>query len=120
MSRKIIEVLKYYNELRTEDPESELVQIKADLDRALIHAPLDEEERALILVLYLMEPTYPTRGKPDKNGNSSGRPPGGTTQAEVAKFLAGDKSPAARENKTSRVLKRAAQKISDYLGEGYE
>lgn len=121
MSKKIIEVLKYYNELHTEDPESELVHIKADLDRALVEAPLDEEERALLIVLYLTEPTHrPIRGKPDKNGGQSGRPPGGNTQAQVAKLIAEDKTPAARENKTSRILKRAAQKISDYLGEGYD
>lgn len=121
MSKRIVEILKHYNELHTDDPESELVHIKADLDRALLNAPLDEEELALITFLYLTEPVdRPVRGKTDKNGGQSGRPPGGTTQAQVAKLIAEDKSPAARENKMSRVLRRAAQKIAVYLGEGYE
>jgi len=111
--------LKYYNELYSDDPESELVHIKADIDRALIEAPLDEEERALIVILYLTEPTYPVRGKPDKNGATSGRPPGGTTQAQVAKLIAQDKTPAARENKASRVLRRAAAKLAQFLGDDY-
>lgn len=120
MSKKVIEVLKLYREIETSDPTSELVHLKADLDRALHGAPLTEEERAVITILYLREPVeYPIR-KLDKNGGQTGRPLGGSTQANVAKQIAQDKNPAAREMKTSRIIKRAASKLSSFLGEPYE
>src|ERR1700694_4914678 len=107
MSRTILEGLKYYREIDTSDPESELVHLKADLDRALTQAPLDEEERALITFLYLVEPTeHPVRGKPNKRGGQSGRPPGGVTQVKVAKLIiAEEKSEKAKEIKAGRILK---------------
>lgn len=121
MSKTVIEILKVYRELYTSDPESELTHLRADIDRALLGAPLDDEERALLSVLYLSEPSaLPIRGKPDKNGGQSGRPPGGNTQAQVAALTDQDKTPAARENKTSRVLRKAAGKLSAYLGHPYE
>ena len=119
MSKKITELLKLYREIETSDPESQLVHLKADLDRALHEAPLTEEERAVITILYLEEPIeYPIR-KPDKNGGQTGRPLGGPTQANVAKQIAQDKKPAAREMKTSRIIKRASVKLAAFLGEPY-
>lgn len=120
MSKKILELLKLYKEIETSDPESQLVHLKADLDRALHGAPLTEEERAVLTILYLEEPTEHPIRKLDKNGGQTGRPLGGRTQANVAKQIAQDKKPAAREMKTSRIIKRAAGKISEYLGEPYE
>ena len=121
MSQRIIEVLKYYRELDTNNPESEVFHIKADIDRAIQQAPLDEEERALITILYLSEPEqYPTR-KPDKNGGQSGRPAGGLTQVQVAKLIISENvSEKAKEIKAGRILKRAARKLSDFLGSGYD
>lgn len=122
MSRTIIEVLKLYNELHTDDPESDVVHIKADLDRALLGADLSDEERELLVLLFLTEPVnYPTRGKRDKNGGQSGRPPGGTTQVHIAQLIVGEsRSEKAKELKAGRILKRAAKKLSDYLGSEYD
>lgn len=122
MSKRILEVLKYYNEIDTSDPESELVHLKADLDRALSNAPLSEEERTLLTTLYLLEPPeHPIRGKPDKNGGRSGRPPGGATQVRVAKLIiAENRSEKAKEIRAGRIIKRAAAKLSAFLGAGYE
>lgn len=122
MSKQILEILKYYNELHTDDPESELVHIKADLDRALLEVRLDEEERALITILYLTDSTeIPIRGKPDKNGGQSGRPSGGTTQVQAARsIITEDRTDKAKELKAGRILKRASAKLAAFLGEGYE
>ena len=118
---RIQEILKHYNEIETSDPESELFQIKADIDRAINHAPLDKEERLLIATLYLSEPLPPVRGKPDKNGGQSGRPAGGLTQVQVAQLVVSkSKSNKAKELKTGRILKRATKKLSEFLGEGYD
>ena len=120
MSRKIQEVLRLYRELNTDDPESELITVKADLDRALQFAPLTSEEREIITYLYLTEPVDRPIRKLDKNGGQTGRPPGGTTQASVSKLIAQDKSVAARENKTSRVIRKAADKLATFLGDDYQ
>lgn len=122
MSKTILEALKVYQEIESSDPESELVHIKADLDRALRMADLSEEELGLITFLFLTEPVdRPTRGKLDKNGGQSGRPPGGTTQVHAARIIVSEnRSDKAREIKAGRILKRAAAKLSEYLGEGYD
>ena len=120
MSKRIIEALKVYLELNTDDPESELTHVKVDLDRALEHAPLTGEEREIITYLYLTEPVDRPIRKLDKNGGQTGRPPGGTTQASVSKLIAQDKSVAARENKTSRVIRKAADKLATFLGDDYQ
>ena len=120
MSKRIQEALKNYRELITDDPESELVFIKADLDRALREAPLSDEEREIITYLYLTEPVDRPVRKPDKNGGHTGRPAGGVTQASISKLIAQDKSVAARENKTSRVIRKAADKLSSFLGSEYQ
>lgn len=122
MSRRIIEVLKVYNEIESSDPESELITIKADLNRALEMANLTEEELGLITLLFLTEPVdRPRRGKLDKNGGQSGRPPGGTTQVQAARtIVAENRSDKAKEIKAGRILKRAAAKLSEYLGDEYQ
>lgn len=120
MSQSIYEALRFYNELESSDPESELLAVKTDLDRALEFAPLDEEERALIVYLYLTEPVeHPIRGRPDKNGGQSGRPPGGMTQGVVAKLILEERSENAMNIRASRILKRAVSKLATFLGEGY-
>lgn len=117
----LLNLLHYYNEIESSDPDSELLQLKTDVDRALAEAPLDEEERALIERVFLTEPTaYPMRGRVDKNGGQSGRPPGGVTQGIVAKLMIEeDKSANAKNIKATRILKRAVEKLAIYLGEGY-
>lgn len=122
MSRQIIEALKVYREIESSDPESELIHIKADLDRALLWADLNEEELALITLLFLTEPvTYPTRGNPNKNGGQSGRPPGGVSQVQASRLIVSEnRSEKAKEIRAGRVLKRAAGKLSAFLGAPYE
>jgi hypothetical protein len=114
-------VLRHYKEIESSNPESELVYIKADVDRALREAPLDQEERDVIGVLFLSDPIeYPVR-KPNRNGGESGRPLGGTTQQLVGRLMDHeDRSSNARNIRVSRIVKSAAQKIADYLGAGYE
>ena len=120
MSQVIVEVLRRYREIETDNPESELVHLKADIDRALRNAPLDEEERAVIRLLYLNDPIeYPVR-KLNRNGGESGRPLGGTTQGLVGTLVVEeDKSDNAKNIRISRTLKRAVQKLEEYLGDGY-
>src|SRR5579859_271103 len=121
MSQVIEGVLRHYREIETVSPESELIHLKADIDRALRNAPLDEEEKAVIQFLYLTDPIqYPVR-KLNKNGGESGRPLGGTTQGLVAGLVVeDDKSSNAKNIRISRTLKGAIQKIEEYLGEGYD
>lgn len=120
MSQRILGVLKFYKELNTSNPESETFLIKQDVDRALEEAPLDEEERALITILYLSEPTEHPERKQDKNGGQSGRPSGGLTQVQASKLIiSGNVSEKAKEIKAGRILKRAANKLAEYLGEDY-
>jgi hypothetical protein len=115
MSQRILGVLKYYRELDTNNPESEVFHIKTDIDRALQQAPLDEEERALITILYLEEPEPPERT------SDKGRPSGGLTQVQASKLIITEKiSEKAKEIKAGRILKRATRKLEEFLGEGYE
>ncbi len=120
MSQVIVEVLRHYREIDTANPDSELIHLKADIDRALKEAPLDEEERAVITLLYLSDPTeYPVR-KLNRNGGESGRPLGGTTQGYVGNLVVEeDKSDNAKNIWISRTLKRAIQKLEEFLGDGY-
>lgn len=120
MSQVIVEVLRRYREIESVNPDSELVHLKADIDRALAKAPLDEEERAVIHLLYLSDPIeYPIR-KLNRNGGESGRPLGGTTQGRVGTLVVEeDKSDNAKNIRISRTLKRAVQKLEEYLGDGY-
>ena len=120
MSQVIVEVLRHYKEIETVNPDSDLFYLKADIDRALEQAPLDEEERSIIEILYLSEPIeYPVR-KLNRNGGESGRPLGGTTQGLVGLLVVeNDKSDNAKNIKVSRTLKRAIQKLEEYLGGDY-
>lgn len=121
MSQVIAEVLKHYREIETVNPSSELIDLKADIDRALREAPLDDEEKAVITFLYLSDPIeYPIR-KLNRNGGESGRPLGGTTQGLIGTLVVeDDKSDNAKNIKISRTIRRAIQKLEDYLGEGYD
>jgi len=116
MSRTIVEILKNYNELK-ETSDSNLISYKLDIDKALLEAPLNEEEKAVIEMLYLSDPIeYPIR----KDGES-GRPLGGTTQTLVGNLvIEDDKSENARNIRISRTIKKASEKLASYLGEPYE
>lgn len=109
-----LELLKNYKEVsQTTNPE--IKNLILDLERGLAEAPLSNEERVAINLLYLTDPfEYPTR-------QEYGRPLGGVTQSHVAQMvIEEDRSDNAKNIRLGRIIKKASEKIAATLGEPYE
>lgn len=96
--------LKMYHEI-TEASSPKLLEIKIDLDRALSHADLTNEEAALLRDLYFLPSAAPFRT------GAAGAPKGGTTQGSLAGY--------SGQMAVTRSLRNAYSKMVQYLGEGY-
>lgn len=121
MSKTIAEILKHFHEFDAAEPESELLQIKSDIERALHHVEFTDDERNIIRALFLIEPPSPQRITENKSGGTSGRPKGGSTQQYISNImLDNEKSENARNIEVSRKLRSACAKIAAYLGPEYQ
>lgn len=108
-----LELLKNYKAVsQTTDPE--IKNLIIDLERGLAEAPLSNEERTAINLLYLIDPfEYPTR-------QEFGRPLGGVTQSSVAQIVVEeDRSENAKNIRLGRIIKKASEKIAETLGPPY-
>jgi hypothetical protein len=115
LSRPIHEILRHYRELEPENPGSEILEIKADIDRALIHADLDPEEREAIGALFLADP--PSLSRTEK----SGRPKGSATQEYISYLQTKEhKSDNAWNIIVSRRIRSACEKLQQFLGDEYK
>jgi hypothetical protein len=85
-----------------------------DINTAILSAPLTNTERAIIQRLYVNPPKPPSRGKPDKDGFSRGRPSGGSTQQSLCDQLGIEKSTL------SNLKHSAIEKIAIWLGDEYD
>lgn len=117
MSQTVVQLLRYMKELPPGD--SELGLMKLDLERALQNVDFTEDEANALRALFLIEPTAPSRDRVNKSGNTRGRPSGGQTAKSVAEMMMADKSDNARRIKMSRLVRSAAEKLADFLGEDY-
>jgi len=91
-----------------------------DLEKALKEVSFTPDEQLVLQHVYFTIPDLPERDREDKNGSSRGRPLGGTVQKQVGDLLVNGKSRAWAYMAVAKVKKNIIQKISDYLGPGYE
>lgn len=110
---KLVETFleSYYTYKDSTDVESR--DIILDLEKAIKTAPLTTKEKLVLAKLYFNGPQAPERDKLDKNGETRGRPSGGTTTVTVAQELGTD------FRRISEIKTSAIQKIADTLGEQY-
>jgi len=96
-----------------ETPDIESRSIVLDVQKAIKESPLTTKEKLVLAKLYFSGPQPPERDRPDKNGNTRGRPLGGATTVTVAQELNMD------FRRVNEIKQTAITKIATQLGEGY-
>lgn len=120
MSKAVRELLDHYHELSPDSPNSEILELKSDIERALREAPLTEEEVEILQARFLIEPKQrPRRNRLNRSGGLAGRPSGGNTASRIAEVMLSHKNPNAANIIISRRIASACAKIATYLGPEY-
>lgn len=132
MAKAISEILKNYKELVALDSMNpttldqartteDLLAIRNDIERALRDVPFTPEEMEVLGAYFLIDPDPPERNRVNKNGTTSGRPRGGSTQGRIAQLMIdAEKSQNAKNIAISRILRRIYDKLGAYLGDDYD